>query len=136
MNHLSALIVGVIFLIGGIIFFQCSDKLSYDNRYMYGLFIFGYLFQSILEYMGYGDWYCFLGICKQSMDGFSIKVDDRINVENKANTKNIIKMDSTIEVMEGNENRESFIPSDGFLGKREGYVFKKGDHGMGYYLDD
>lgn len=31
---------------------------------------------------------------------------------------------------------EPFIPSTGFAGSRHGYVFKMGDKGLGYYLDD
>ena len=30
---------------------------------------------------------------------------------------------------------DEFIKSDGFAGKKKGYVFKKGDKGLGYYLD-
>jgi hypothetical protein len=28
-----------------------------------------------------------------------------------------------------------FIPSKSFTGSRQGYIFKKGDHGLGYYID-
>ena len=33
------------------------------------------------------------------------------------------------------ENLE-FIPSDTFRGAKEGYVFKNGDMGIGYYIDN
>ena len=37
-----------------------------------------------------------------------------------------------VEIVE--ENLE-FIPSDTFSGAKEGYVFKNGDMGIGYYID-
>tara|TARA_Y100001936_G_C15599708_1_gene421105 strand:- start:13 stop:213 length:201 start_codon:yes stop_codon:yes gene_type:complete len=30
---------------------------------------------------------------------------------------------------------ESFIPSDTFVGAKEGYIFKNDSNGIGYYLD-
>jgi len=30
---------------------------------------------------------------------------------------------------------ESFIPSDTFVGAKKGYIFKKDNDGIGYYLD-
>ena len=30
---------------------------------------------------------------------------------------------------------DEFIKADGFVGDKNGYVFKKGDKGLGYYLD-
>ena len=30
---------------------------------------------------------------------------------------------------------DEFIKADGFVGKKEGYIFKKGEKGSGYYLD-
>ena len=38
-----------------------------------------------------------------------------------------------VEIVE--ENLE-FIPSDTFRGAKEGYVFKNGDMGIGYYIDN
>jgi len=38
-----------------------------------------------------------------------------------------------VEIVE--ENLE-FIPSDTFRGEKEGYVFKNGDMGIGYYIDN
>jgi len=38
-----------------------------------------------------------------------------------------------VEIVE--ENLE-FIPSDTFRGAKEGYVFKNGDMGTGYYIDN
>ena len=34
-----------------------------------------------------------------------------------------------------NDKQVDFIDSDSFKGKRDGYVFKKGEKGLGYYLD-
>uniref|UniRef100_A0A6C0C538 Uncharacterized protein n=1 Tax=viral metagenome TaxID=1070528 RepID=A0A6C0C538_9ZZZZ len=30
---------------------------------------------------------------------------------------------------------DEFIKADGFVGVKKGYIFKKGDKGLGYYLD-
>ena len=34
-----------------------------------------------------------------------------------------------------NYQQEEFIPSDSFVGAKEGYVFKNDSSGLGYYLD-
>ena len=34
-----------------------------------------------------------------------------------------------------NDKQVDFIDSDSFKGERDGYVFKKGEKGLGYYLD-
>jgi hypothetical protein len=31
---------------------------------------------------------------------------------------------------------DEFIKSDGFIGEKKGYIFKKGSKGIGYYLDN
>ena len=33
------------------------------------------------------------------------------------------------------DEQEQFISSDSFIGSKKGYVFKKDDKGLGYYLD-
>ena len=38
-------------------------------------------------------------------------------------------------ILKSPEEQKLFIPSQHFTGQREGYVFKKGRHGNGYYLD-
>ena len=38
-------------------------------------------------------------------------------------------------ILKSPEEKQLFIPSQHFTGQREGYVFKKGRHGNGYYLD-
>ena len=38
-------------------------------------------------------------------------------------------------ILKSPEEKHLFIPSQHFTGQREGYVFKKGRHGNGYYLD-
>ena len=38
-------------------------------------------------------------------------------------------------ILKGPEEQKSFIPSEYFTGQKDGYVFKKGRHGNGYYLD-
>jgi hypothetical protein len=39
-----------------------------------------------------------------------------------------------VEIVE--EENNDFIPSDTFIGAKEGYVFKNGDLGIGYYIDN
>jgi len=39
-----------------------------------------------------------------------------------------------VEIVE--EENIDFIPSDTFRGAKEGYVFKNGDMGIGYYIDN
>ena len=41
---------------------------------------------------------------------------------------------SVEEPME-NYQQEAFIPSESFVGAKEGYVFKNDYNGLGYYLD-
>ena len=41
---------------------------------------------------------------------------------------------SVEEPME-NYQQEEFIPSESFVGAKEGYVFKNDSNGIGYYLD-
>jgi hypothetical protein len=36
---------------------------------------------------------------------------------------------------EKEQEQEQFISSDIFIGSKKGYVFKKDDKGLGYYLD-
>ena len=38
-------------------------------------------------------------------------------------------------VLEGYSSGSEFEASDSFKGRKHGYVFKKGDKGLGYYLD-
>lgn len=38
-------------------------------------------------------------------------------------------------ILKSPEEQKSFIPSQSFTGQRDGYVFKNGRHGNGYYLD-
>ena len=37
--------------------------------------------------------------------------------------------------LESEKEQEQFISSDTFIGLKKGYVFKKDDKGVGYYLD-
>jgi hypothetical protein len=34
------------------------------------------------------------------------------------------------------EDNESFIPSESFIGEKSGYVFKNDNEGLGYYKDN
>ena len=44
-------------------------------------------------------------------------------------------MQNNIEENMENYQQETFIPSDSFIGAKEGYVFKNDFNGIGYYLD-
>ena len=45
-----------------------------------------------------------------------------------------VQSGNRVEPMKNNQ-RQSFIPSDKFVGAKNGYVFKMDSHGLGYYLD-
>ena len=38
-------------------------------------------------------------------------------------------------ILQSPEEQQTFIPSDYFTGQKDGYVYKNGRHGNGYYLD-
>jgi len=46
------------------------------------------------------------------------------------------KSKKNVEEYMGNIQQEPFIASDKFDGAMDGYVFKMGENGLGYYLDD
>tara|TARA_X000000368_G_C22773408_1_gene598192 strand:+ start:136 stop:330 length:195 start_codon:yes stop_codon:yes gene_type:complete len=46
------------------------------------------------------------------------------------------KSQKNVEEPMENHQLEPFIPSDSFVGAKEGYVFKMDDVGLGYYLDN
>ena len=53
-------------------------------------------------------------------------------------SKNIDDINNNLKKDEKNLSvtiNDEFIKSDGFIGDKKGYVFKKGDKGLGYYLD-
>jgi hypothetical protein len=54
------------------------------------------------------------------------------NIDNVIISKNDMKNEKKNLSVTINDD---FIKSDGFAGKKKGYVFKKGDKGLGYYLD-
>tara|TARA_B100001142_G_scaffold30787_1_gene27342 strand:- start:2159 stop:2398 length:240 start_codon:yes stop_codon:yes gene_type:complete len=45
-----------------------------------------------------------------------------------------VQYGNRVEPMKNNQ-RQSFIPSDKFVGAKNGYVFKMDSRGLGYYLD-
>lgn len=60
------------------------------------------------------------------------KIKELINNNlNKQETKQIFNKDNLIQ----NKQIASFYPSKYFQGKKEGYVFKTDQNGLGYYLD-
>jgi len=46
------------------------------------------------------------------------------------------KSQKNVEEPMENHQLEPFIPSDSFVGAKEGYVFKMDNVGLGYYLDN
>ena len=53
-------------------------------------------------------------------------------------SKNIDDINDNLKKEEKNLSvtiNDEFIKADGFSGDKKGYVFKKGDKGLGYYLD-
>ena len=45
------------------------------------------------------------------------------------------KSQKSVEEPMENYQQEAFIPSESFIGAKEGYVFKNDSSGVGYYLD-
>ena len=43
--------------------------------------------------------------------------------------------EKSVEEHMENYQQEAFIPSESFVGAKEGYVFKNDSNGLGYYLD-
>ena len=61
-----------------------------------------------------------------------------IKQEEKEEEHNLKVEEHNLKVEEHNlkvEFNDDFIQADGFAGDKEGYIFKKGDKGLGYYLD-
>jgi len=56
------------------------------------------------------------------------------NIQNSLNTP-ILYMKSLPEDTIEDPIIENFIPSNSFQGSKQGYVFKTGDDGLGYYID-
>ena len=98
------------------------------------------------------DWYCFTGLCNKQVNNVKIESDiqdltdidelidldeinmDKINMDVSSSTNNMIDIQNTMEIIEGNENRyELYAPT--FTGAMKGYAFKTGDEGLGYYID-
>tara|TARA_B100002051_G_C16699799_1_gene620319 strand:- start:462 stop:968 length:507 start_codon:yes stop_codon:yes gene_type:complete len=167
MNYLKSFIFGLILsMIGGGILYVAKDKydwLEFDSKYVFAIFLIGYLIQTLLGIFGMEDWYCFTGLCNQQVNDVTInssvkdltdtdelidldeidmdeidmdKIDmDKINMDVSSSTNNMIDIQNTMEIIEGNENRYEFIPSSSFTGAMKGYVFKTGNQGLGYYID-
>jgi hypothetical protein len=118
--------VGLIGAIIGTILIKQVDDIPYKE--FIPCVLYGIMF---VLYFGYNydekDKPCFFGDCeKKKMIGNFVIYDD-LN-DNNINDNNI---NDNI-----NDNIvETFIKSEKFLDKKEGYVFKTGDQGTGYYLD-
>ena len=56
---------------------------------------------------------------------------NNINHNLEKNTENLKKQNKNLKV----EFNDDFIQTDGFLGYKNGYVFKNGEKGQGYYKD-
>ena len=77
----------------------------------------------MMEMNGYGEWYK-----GQFIEGYGEEESD-IELES-------VTLDQPIDQPVEQEIMDVFIPSDEFMGKKDGYVFKKDDEGLGYYLDN
>ena len=129
MNIFEAIIVGIIFsAIGTFGMLQFKEDIKYEEKYSIVIFIIGVVFQLAMEDSGKGKWYC--------MDGLFCNVDDNNDI--KINNREEGNYDSEINevIIDEEETYEPFISSMEFGGRKEGYVFKKGDQGMGYYMDN
>ena len=162
MNYLKSFIFGLILsIIGGGILYVAKDKydwLEFDPKYVFAIFLIGYLIQTLLSVFGMEDWYCFTGLCNKQVNNVKIESDiqdltdidelidlddlnmekinmEKINMDISSSTNNMIDIKNTMEIIEGNENRYEFIPSPRFTGVMKGYAFKTGDQGLGYYID-
>tara|TARA_B100001094_G_C18166392_1_gene792333 strand:- start:1508 stop:1984 length:477 start_codon:yes stop_codon:yes gene_type:complete len=157
MNYLKSFIFGLIFsIIGGGILYVAKDKydwLDFDSKYVFAIFLVGYLIQTLLSIFGMEDWYCFTGLCNQQVNNINIESDiqdlintdelidlddinmDEVNMDISSSMNNMVDIKNTMEIIEGNENINQFVPSDTFNGAMKGYVFKKDEKGLGYYID-
>lgn len=124
MNIFEAIIVGIVFsAIGTFSILQLKDQIKYEEKYSLIIFIIGVLFQIAMERSGKSKWYC--------MNGTFCNVNDYNNDTKEENYESNINE----IIIDKEENYEQFIPSTEFIGKKDGYVFKKGDEGIGYYID-
>ena len=126
MKLIESSIVGVIVaVVGTIVMYKLEERgmLKYDKNYTIGLFILGLIFQIMMEMNGYGEWYK-----GQFIEGYGEEESD-IELES-------VTLDQPIDQPVEQEIMDVFIPSDEFMGKKDGYVFKKDDEGLGYYLDN
>ena len=72
-----------------------------------------------------------IGICIYLGYTYYIKQTDikEINNNIKKEKENLQKEQVKVEF------NDEFIETDGFMGEKEGYIFKTGEKGTGYYLD-
>lgn len=59
---------------------------------------------------------------------------DKLNLNNE---KKVHFNENNNKILEFDKNQvsNSFIPTDEFQGKKDGYIFKADDLGLGYYID-
>ena len=79
MNYLKSFIFGLILsIIGGGILYVAKDKydwLEFDPKYVFAIFLIGYLIQTLLGVFGMEDWYCFTGLCNKQVNDVKIESD-------------------------------------------------------------
>ena len=130
MNILEAIIVGIIFsAVGTFGMLQFKNQIKYEEKYSLIMFIIGFLFQVAMGNFDKSKWYC--------MNGIICSIDKDIHNDKQINNMKEEIYESGINeiIIDQEEKNESFIPSMNFKGKKNGYVYKKGNEGMGYYID-
>jgi hypothetical protein len=46
-----------------------------------------------------------------------------------------VKFDPVVETRDDKQDNRDYIPSNSFTGRKPGYVFTRGEQGLGYYKD-
>ena len=46
-----------------------------------------------------------------------------------------VKFDPVVEIKDDKQDKQDYIPSNSFTGRKPGYVFTRGEQGLGYYKD-
>lgn len=125
-------IIGIISAICGFIYIKIIENIPYKNYIPCIFYIIGFLVYFIYHINDFRSIYCITGLCNKRIGNIVIYDDNNINENNNIN--DIINNDNIVN----NDNGafEPFISSKTFIDRKEGYVFKTGDRGTGYYLED
>ena len=47
-----------------------------------------------------------------------------------------VKFNPVVETMDNKQDKRDYIPSNSFIGIKPGYIFTRGEQGLGYYKDE